>query len=138
MNRTYFIKYFLIVISFSTQLSSHAQIATEEKLLGCWKMSKFEFLKPVKDSADLISSMKNYISCFEKNGKFTTKIKTKNGEKPVGTGIYSIGADGKTIYQKRNAEDDGVNSPGEVVFLTERELAIKIDNVILHLVKITK
>lgn len=138
MNQKYFIKYFFTIILFSTRLNSEAQIANEEKLLGCWKVSKSEFLKPAEDSADLTTSMKNYISCFEKEGKFITKIKTKNGEKIIGTGTYHIGSDGKTIYQKRNSEDNGIDSPGEVVILNDQELAIKADNVILHFMKLSK
>lgn len=138
MKQKYFIEYFLTVILFYMHFTSQAQIATEEKLLGCWKVKKIEFLKPIEDSADFITGMKNYISCFEKDGKYVSKINSKNGEKVIGTGTYNVGSDGKTIYQKRNTKDNGDDSPGEVLILNDRELALKVDNIILHLQKIIK
>lgn len=138
MNQKHFFKYFLTIILFSIHLNVWAQITTEEKLLGCWKVSKFEFIKPVEDSANLITGMKNFISCFEKDGKFVTKINANNDKKIIGTGTFNIGSDGKTIYQKRNTEENGVDSAGEIVILNDKELAIKVDNVVIHLVKIIK
>jgi hypothetical protein len=114
-----------------------AQKLTEEKLLGCWKLTSIEFLKPTKDSQELINSAKNIVTCFEKNGKFTTKFKTGNSEEIVGTGSFSIAADGKTINQKRDADDGGIDDPAEVTIINDRELSFKVEGeVILHYVRL--
>lgn len=138
MKKKHFIKYLFTIILFLISFNLLAQITSKEKLSGCWKVNKFEFLSPVEDSAELVTGMKNYIICFEMGGKYITKINIKNIEEIIGTGTYHISSDGKTIYQKRNSDDNGIDSPGDVVILNDRELAIKADKVILHFVKLSK
>lgn len=130
------IKFYLSIILFSIDFSSKGQIITIEKLLGCWKTNKLEFLKSAEDSTQLITSVHNYISCFDQKGKFNTRLLTKNGENFLGSGTYTIDQDGKTIYQKRDIKDNGVDSVGEVTILNDRELVIKVEDVIIHLTKI--
>ena len=116
---------------------SVAQKVTETKLLGCWKLNRFEFLTPVNDSAAVVNASKNYISCFETNGRFVTKQKTKTGEKLIGTGTYKIDADGRTIHQQRDLQDEeDTDEPAEVVLITDQKLDIKTGDVIMHLERV--
>ena len=126
-----------MLVLFTTQ-NLAAQVATEAKLLGCWEISRFEFLEPMEDSLDLINGSKGHTICFEKNGKFNAKQVIGKDETPIGTGTYSIDADGKTLHQKRDADDGGIDEPGEVVSVTESQLALKAHNLIMHLRRVSK
>ena len=53
----------------------------------------------------------------------------------MGTGTYKISLNGKTITQKRDADDGGVDAPGEIVKMNSKEFSIKVENVILHFEK---
>ena len=113
-----------------------AQKVTEEKLLGCWKIKSVEFLQTNKDSLALINNIKGIITCFENNGKFTIKMKTGEKVEIVGTGTFNIDADGKTINQKRDADDNGVDEPAEIVKVSDQELSFKVSEMIFHFERI--
>ncbi|MFT3912296.1 MAG: hypothetical protein QM737_22910 [Ferruginibacter sp.] len=115
-----------------------AQKATEEKILGCWKIKSIEFLEINKDSMNLINSTKGIITCFEKDAKFTTKLKSGTDVQIVGTGTYSISADGKTFNQKRDADDGAVDEPAEIVKFNDKEVSFKISKMILHFERLSK
>ena len=131
------LKFIIILASiFFTQTNLSAQKVTEAKLLGCWAIKRFEFLQPMPDSSSIINESKGYIVCFEVNGKFITKQKTGDNDKLIGDGTYSIDPDGKTLHEKRNAQDDGEDEPAEIVVLTNNELALKVDVMIIHLERV--
>jgi hypothetical protein len=115
-----------------------AQNATEDKLLGCWKVKSVEFPKTSPESDEMANSAKGMITCFEKKGKFTTKFRENNKEIIIGTGTFKIDTDGKTIIQKRDAEDGDVDAPGEIIKINEKEFSIKVEDVILHFERLTE
>lgn len=125
-----------MITVFALILISHTNLMAQkfkaEDLNGCWKFGRIEFLEPMPDSLNFLKETKNYIVCFEGNGKFITKQKTSSGERVLGDGTFNLEADGKTITQKRNATDGEVDEPGEIVLLTNKELAIKADMMIIH------
>lgn len=128
----------LLVLGILTQQIAVAQVATEAKLLGCWELSRFEFLEPMEDSLDLVNGSRGHTICFEKNGKFSAKQVTGKTETPIGTGTFSIDADGKTLHQKRDVDDGGVDEPGEILLLTDDELKMKAEKIIVHLRRVSK
>lgn len=126
----------LLALVANTRLK--AQIATEEKLLGCWKFSKLDNPEPEEGSKQMDDEMKGHTVCFEKNGKFSARKVIGDQVTPIGTGTFSIRADGKTIDQKRDADDGGIDESGEVVALTEDLLSIKFGSMIMHLKRVSK
>ena len=113
----------------------NAQNATADKLLGCWKVKSVEFIQSAPNSDEIANSAKAMITCFEKDGKFTTKFMENNKEIIVGTGKFTIEPDGKTIHSKRDvgaADDDGIDAPGEIIKINDREFSIKVEDIILH------
>ncbi len=136
MKSPYTIKFFIIfILIVSSYLNVKAQIVTEEELLGCWTVSRLEFEQSIEDSIELINQTKSYITCFQTNGIFIGKQKVDKGEKIIGTGTYKI-VDGKTIYQKRDTQEDIINELGEVLLINDQELVIKADIIIFHFVRI--
>ena len=112
-----------------------AQNSTEDKLPGCWKVKSVEFIKSTENADEIANEAKAMITCFEKNGKFTTKFLENDKEIIVGTGTFKIGSDGKTIQSKRDvdaADDDGTDAPGEIIKINEREFSIRVEDIILH------
>ncbi len=124
---------FFTLIAHSTLI---AQKLTEEKLLGCWKIKSIEFLQANKDSAELTKNIKSIFTCFEKNGKFTTKLKNEVDVQIIGTGTFNISADGKTLTQKRGADDGGIDESAEVVMVSNEEVSFKILQMIFHFERI--
>ncbi len=122
----------IVFLVLGVQFSLMAQKLTEEKLNGCWKIKSIEFLHPTEDSAEIIKSAKGIITCFDKNGKFVTKIKTDDSEQIIGTGSFSIGADGKTVSQKRDVDDGGIDEPAEANMVNDNEITFKVEQLILH------
>ena len=102
---------------------------------GCWKVKFVEFLEPSEDSALTVDMATKMVTCFDKNGKFITKMVEGKDQIIVGTGTYKISLNGKTITQKRDADDGGVDAPGEIVKMNSKEFSIKVENVILHFEK---
>ena len=122
----------VITILFHSNLL--AQNATEDKVLGCWKVKSVEFIKSSSNSDEMANGAKGMITCFDKGGKFTTKFRENNKEIIIGTGKFKIEADGKTINQKRDVDgdDDETDAPGEIIKINDREFSIKVEDVILH------
>ncbi len=105
--------------------NAKAQLVTEEKLIGCWKVTHIEFLHPMRDSTDLQKETKNYQTCFEKGMKFVT---TNGASKDslVGSGSYHIGENGKSIYENGDTR-------AEVTALDETHLALRVmDDLVLY------
>ena len=96
----------VVVITILFHSNLLAQNATEDKVLGCWKVKSVEFIKSSSNSDEMAKGAKGMITCFDKGGKFTTKFRENNKEIIIGTGKFKIEADGKTINQKRDVDGD--------------------------------
>lgn len=135
--QNYCIKFICVMVGLFIHTALFSQKYKSGDMIGCWAVKRFEFLQSRNDSMNIINSSKGYIICFEANGKFVTKQKTGNGEKVIGDGTYNMEADGKTLNQKRNGADEGEDEPAEIVRLTDRELAMKVDGMVMHLEKVS-
>lgn len=103
-----------------------AQTNSETKLLGKWAFDRYEFLHTGADTSAMKKESRGLILSFERGEKFTTKKKLSAIETIVGTGTYTLSANGKYLYQ--NGEEL------EIILLDEKELVIKVpDAVIMHL-----
>lgn len=88
------------VLLFSCQ--SFSQKSNTESILGCWKFKKIEFFEESEFNYQSNIEAKNTVVCFDEKGKFTNK---KNGFDEVISGSYSLSADGKTLFQKSDADE---------------------------------
>ena len=88
------------VLLFSCQ--SFSQKSNTESILGCWKFKKIEFFEESAFNYPSNIEAKNTVVCFDEKGTFTNK---KNGIDGVISGSYSLSTDGKTLFQKSDADE---------------------------------
>jgi len=120
-------KYFKMVCLLLA-LSSVKVVAQQEhaaKIVGCWILNKMEFTDPETKSADLEKEAKNAVICFSAAGKFTT-TKAGNGKAPI-IGTYHLSADGKTLIEARDKNDEGVDDNATIAVLNEKELVLETE-----------
>ena len=128
----------MLVIAILFHFNLLAQKATEDNILGCWKVKSVEFTKSSPESDEMANGAKGMITCFEKKGKFTTKLRENNKDIIIGTGTFKIDSDGKTIHQKRDVDDGDIDALGEIIKFNDREFSIKVEDVILHFERLTE
>jgi len=117
---------------FSYSIGS-AQSDNKLKILGCWEIRQVIFTKPFEGSDEISSDALTTVVCFDKDGKFSHK----NGEVILSKGNYSLSENGRTLSQKPEA---GTNLfvkdvPGQIMMLSDTELQIQADEMILYLRK---
>lgn len=111
-----------------------AQAENKEIIIGCWEVRQVIFTKEVEGSDDISMDALGTIVCFEKNGKFTNK----SGETII-KGNYSLSQNGRTLYQKMESDPDFPSDhvtkdiPGQIMMLSDRELQIQVEEMILYL-----
>lgn len=125
INRTLLLAVFATMIS----LTAYSQQSNQTKIIGTWTFDMFDFLKPDSDSLNLIKDATGITITFEKEGKYFTTQVVGDNVKNIESGIYSISADGKTITQQ--------GETAEIMVLTDRELAMKVDDeIVIHLKRV--
>jgi hypothetical protein len=116
------ILFFSFVLS---TLNSVAQKSNSDKILGCWEFKEIKFSEEVSFAEELIENARNTFVCFSSDGKFTsTKDKTTS---KIISGSYQISEDGKTLIQKRDLPNDGVDENAEIDFLDDKLLIFKLE-----------
>jgi len=99
--------------------SSFAQLP-QEKILGNWKLEKFEFEKPSRDSQRIEKELENVTIRFDRDCVIISKM--KNGvEQFIKSGSYSIDGDKLTLGKDQapvlllNSEQLKIKVPGQGV-----------------------
>ncbi len=127
----YFKMLFLLLALSSVKMVAQKENTT--KILGCWILKKMEFTEPKMMSADLQEEAKNSQICFSAGGTFTT-TKPGKGKSPI-TGTYQIGADGTTLIEKRDKNEEGVDDDATIAVLNEQELVLETEFGKMYFVK---
>jgi hypothetical protein len=102
--------------------NSIAQSTNTQKIIGCWKITKFEFKTKTENSSELIKDVINTEICFDSKGNFTTK---KVKEKSIVYGKFNLSEDGKTLFQSSHIENNDLEEIAEIEVLNEKTLIIK-------------
>ncbi len=121
----HYLKVFIFFLFILSTSSSLAQKNNTEKILGCWIFKEIEFSEQVDFAEELIKNAKKTVVCFNSNGKYTS-AKDETGSKTI-TGSYKISEDGKTLIQKRDISNDGVDENAEIEFLDDKLLVFKLE-----------
>jgi hypothetical protein len=123
------LKLFLFVIVFMKLDDPKAQSIDTSKILGCWEIEKMEFLEKAENQTEIEGSSKGFVTCFEKEGNFTTKIKTAGPI--IGSGTYHFVEGGKFIVQESGNTGE---SKGEIIRLDKEQFILKTPagNILLH------
>ncbi len=124
---------FIFLLFFGT-ISLHAQQSNSEKIIGCWKIKSVEIIEEMdkEEAEEIRNGALGMIICLDGKGKFSTTMPPEKGGAVVGTGIYKLEADGKTLTQSRDVEDEDVDLPAEIIKLTDKSLSLKIEYMIIH------
>ena len=124
----------IVFLLFFGTISLNAQQNKSEKIVGCWNIKSVEIIEEmVKEEAEEIrNGALGMIICLDAKGKFSTSMPPEKGGVLVGTGVYKVEADGKTLTQSRDADDDDVDLPAEIIKLTDKNLSLKIEYMIIH------
>jgi hypothetical protein len=104
--------------------NSIAQNTNSQKIIGCWKVTKFELKTEIENSSEIINGAINNEVCFDAKGNFVT---TNAEDKTITNGTFNLSEDGKTIFQKSNNEINDVGENAEIELLNEKKLIIKSD-----------
>ncbi|WP_460577048.1 hypothetical protein [Flavobacterium koreense] len=104
--------------------NSIAQSTNSQKIIGCWKVTKFELKTEIENSSEIIKDAINNEVCFDAKGNFIT---TNAEDKTIGNGTFNLSEDGKTIFQKSNDENNDIGGNAEIELLNEKTLILKSD-----------
>jgi uncharacterized membrane protein len=104
--------------------NSIAQNTNSQKIIGCWKVTKFELKTEIENSSEIINEAINNEVCFDAKGNFIT---TNTEDRTITNGTFNLSEDGKTIFQKSNNEINDVGENAEIELLNEKNLIIKSD-----------
>lgn len=104
--------------------NSIAQSNNTQKIIGCWKITKFELKTKTENSSELIKDVINTEICFDSKGNFTTK---KVKEKSIVYGKFNLSEDGKTLFQSSHIENNDLEENAEIEVLNEKTLTLKGD-----------
>lgn len=121
---------YLLVVATAT---SFAQQSNAEKVLGCWVLKKMEFSNPNEKTPELSEENMNTYVCFEKDGTFTTRL--GGNESDVVKGKYQISADGKTLTQSRDIQDEGNDEQAEITVLNDKAMELKLEFGVMYFVR---
>lgn len=130
MKTSYFFS-FTLSLFFSTIAT--AQSENKEIILGCWEVRQVIFTKEVEGSDEISMDAIGTIVCFDKDGKFSNK---KGDATTVGN--YNLSENGRTLYQNSGthspATDNGIveEIPGQIMMLSDTELQIQAEEMILY------
>ena len=99
----YFKMIFCLFIVFYA-VEGRAQSAASEKIIGCWQFKKIEYKADFEFAEEVRNQVQGSVLCFDSDGKFTNTT----GSKMIGSGRYSVSADGKTITQQTDLSEEDV------------------------------
>ena len=108
---------------------SFSQKSNTESILGCWKFKKIEFFEESEFNYQSNIEAKNTVVCFDENGTFTNK---KIGVDEVISGSYSLSADGKTLFQKSDADEFESDTDATIKKLDANFLVLETEFGILY------
>ena len=112
------------VVVFST-MKVVAQQDNATKIVGCWILKKMELVDPKFMTAKMHEEALNSEVCFSADGKYNT-VKRGN-EKTAITGTYQFENDGKTLTQKSDRNNGGMDEDAIIALLNEQELVFEIE-----------
>jgi len=120
---------YLKLLLLSVLLTSTARTVAQEdhakKILGCWIFQKIEYTVAMDTAEDTSPAPNSIKVCFEAGGKYTTTV---IGTNDTLTGTYEFSADGKTIIQKRDIQQDGITDENAAIaFPTADSLVFTLD-----------
>lgn len=101
-----------------------AQTTNTKKIIGCWKVTKFELKTEIENSLEIIKEAINTEVCFDNKGNFTT---TKAKDKTTAHGTFKLSEDGKTLFQSANNDSNDIDENAEIEVLNEKTLILKSD-----------
>jgi len=114
---------FLVVVFFTMKVVAQQDNAT--KIVGCWILKKMELVDPKFMTAKMQEEALNSEVCFSADGKYNT-VKRGN-EKTAITGTYQFENDGKTLAQKSDRNNGGMDEDATIALLNEQELVFEIE-----------
>lgn len=113
---------------------ANAQSDNKLKIIGCWEVRQVIFTKPFEGSDEISIDAIGTVVCFDKEGNFSNN----KGGKVAGTGNYSLSENGRTLYQTSKRESSAPGNvvvediPGQIVMLSDVELQIQAEEMILY------
>lgn len=108
----------------------NAQSDNKTKILGCWEVRQVIFTKEVEGSDEISMDALTTTVCFDADGKFSHK----DGEKIISKGNYSLSENGRTLSNKAESVNWIMkNIPGQIMMLSDRELQIQAEELILYM-----
>lgn len=114
----------LTLVFFMITTVSFAQKSKAYTILGCWKFKRIEFFEQNDFNQELLLEAKNTLVCFDEKGKFTNR---KSNAKDEIRGIYSLSADGKTLFQKGDFDEYDTNISAVINKLDPNYLVLEIE-----------
>ena len=120
-----YLKLLLLTILLTPIARTLAQEDQAKKILGCWVFQKIEYTVATDKAEDNSPAPNSIKVCFEAGGKYTTTVLENNSTL---TGTYSFSADGKTIIQKRDIQQDGTTDENAAIaFPTADSMVFTLD-----------
>lgn len=119
-----------VLLSVFSHAVGTAQSENKTTILGCWEVRQVIFTKEVEGSDDISMDALTTNICFDADGKFSHK----DGEKNIAGGNYSLSENGRTLSNKA-ASGNWImkNIPGQIMMLSDRELQIQAEELVLYL-----
>jgi hypothetical protein len=117
-------KILFLMVVFST-MNVVAQKDNATKIVGCWILKKMELTDPKFMSAKMQEEALNSEVCFTADGKYSTAKRGK--EQTQITGTYQFEDDGKTLTQKSDRNNGGMDEDATIALLNEQELVFEIE-----------
>lgn len=124
---------FSILLTLFCYSIATAQSDNKVKILGCWEVRQVIFTEEVEGSDEISMDAIGSIVCFHEEGKFSNRK-----GKTIIEGNYSLSENGRTLYQNSKS-DIPVQSntiiedtPGQIMMLSDTELQIQAEEMILY------
>ncbi len=119
------LKPLLILLILFTTTTSHAQKENAQKIQGCWVFKKMVAPASANIPQESMPPADSITVCFEANGKYTSTM--ANNTAPI-TGQYQISADGKTITQQRDVQEENTfDEDAAIEFTNENSVILKLE-----------
>jgi hypothetical protein len=119
------LKSLLILFILLITTTSLAQKENAQKIQGCWVFKKMVAPASANIPQESMPPADSITVCFEANGKYTSTM--TNNTAPI-TGQYQISADGKTITQQRDVQEENTfDEDASIEFPNENSIILKLE-----------
>lgn len=124
------LKPLLILFILFTTTTSLAQKENAQKIQGCWVFKKMVAPASANIPQESMPPADSITVCFEANGKYTSAIVNN----PILlTGQYQVSADGKTLTQQRDIQEEyTVDEDATIEFTSENAVILKLEQAHLY------